>query len=97
VTSVALTLFSARALLAQHSFTPEEVADGVRICGSSCPTCHSPKGGGVSGALIMSGKFKCSSSDDDLSKLVRNGIPISTVQAQRDLSETQAGAVVACL
>ena len=48
------------------------------------------RGDGVSGAPIMSGNFKRASSDDDLIKLLRNGIPNTTMQAQRDLSETQA-------
>ena len=90
LTSAAMLFLSTGVMAAQHSFTPEEVADGGRIYGASCASCHGPRGDGVSGAPIMSGNFKRASSDDDLIKLLRNGIPNTTMQAQRDLSETQA-------
>jgi mono/diheme cytochrome c family protein len=100
IPAVVLTLTAlvfASGLLAQHSFTPEEVADGGRIYGASCSGCHGPKGDAVSGVALMSGTFKRATSDDDLARLVRNGIPNTPMQAQRDINDMQAATVVAYL
>ena len=93
----AAILLSAGVILAQHSFTPEEVADGGRLYGANCAGCHGPKGDAVSGAALMTGSFKRATSDDDLAKLVRNGIPNTTMQPRRELTDTQAATIVAYL
>jgi mono/diheme cytochrome c family protein len=90
-------LFSAGILLAQHSFTPEEVGDGGRLYGSNCASCHGPKGDAASGVELMTGKFRRATSDDDLVKLVRNGIPNTAMQPQRDMSDMQAATIIAYL
>jgi putative heme-binding domain-containing protein len=84
-------------MLGQHSFTPEEVADGGRLYGANCAGCHGPKGDAVSGAALMTGSFKRATSDDDLAKLVRNGIPNTTMQPRRELTDMQAATIVAYL
>jgi putative heme-binding domain-containing protein len=90
-------LLPAGVMVAQHSFTPEEVADGGRLYGANCASCHGPKGDAVSGAALMTGSYKRATSDDDLAKLVRNGIPNTTMQPRRELTDTQAATIVAYL
>jgi len=90
-------LLPAGFVLAQHSFTPEEVADGGRLYGANCAGCHGPKGDAVSGITLMSGKFNRATTDDELAKLIRNGIPNTTMQARRELSDTQSATIVAYL
>ena len=70
-------------LLAQHSFTPEEVAYGGRLYAANCTGCRGTKGDGVSSAELMTGKFRRATSDDDVVKLVRNGIPHVDCRASR--------------
>src|SRR5438874_8279926 len=94
---IAAMLFPAGLMLAQHSFTPEEVAEGGRLYGANCASCHGPKGDAVSGTVIMNGKFNRAASDDDLAKLVRNGIPDTPMQPHRELSDMQASTIVAYL
>jgi putative heme-binding domain-containing protein len=84
-------------MIAQHSFTPEEVADGGRLYGANCAGCHGPKGDAVSGAALMTGKFNRATSDDDLARLVRNGIPNTTMQPHREFTDMQAATIVAYL
>jgi len=84
-------------VLAQHSFTPEEVADGGRLYGTNCAGCHGPKGDAVSGITLMNGKFNRATSDDDLAKLIRNGIPNTTMLPRRELNDTQSATIVAYL
>ena len=84
-------------VLAQHSFTPEEVADGGRLYGANCAGCHGPKGDAVSGITLMNGKFNRATSDDDLAKLIRNGIPNTTMLPRRELNDTQSATIVAYL
>ena len=61
---------SSVAVLAQHSFTPEEVAEGGRLYTNNCAGCHGVKGDTVSGSELMTGKFKRATSDDELARLV---------------------------
>ncbi len=97
LTFIGALVLPAGFVLAQHSFTPEEVADGGRLYGANCAGCHGPKGDAVSGITLMSGKFSRATSDDDLAKLIRNGIPNTTMQARRELSDTQSATIVAYL
>lgn len=90
-------LLSGGALLAQHSFTPEEVAEGGRLYAANCASCHGAKGNTLPNAEVMTGKFKRATSDDDLSKLVRNGIPNSAMVAERNLTDMQSAQIVAYL
>lgn len=90
-------MLSVGGLLAQHSFTPEEVAEGGRLYSANCATCHGTKGNALPNAEVMSGKFKRATSDEDLAKLVRNGIPNTAMAADRNLTDMQSAQVIAYL
>jgi mono/diheme cytochrome c family protein len=83
-------------LFAQHAFTPEEIAEGGRMFQSNCTSCHGSAGDQVPGVALMSGKFSRASTDDDVARIIRNGIP-GTAMQRFNFTEQQAGMVVAYL
>src|SRR6266853_2174572 len=85
------------AVLAQHSFTPEEVEEGGRLYTANCLGCHGTSGYAITGAELMTGEFRRATTDDELARLIRNGIPNTTMKADRDLNDNQAAMVIAYL
>src|SRR5436190_893221 len=83
-------------LFAQHAFTPEEIAEGGRLFQSNCVSCHGSAGDQVQGVALMSGKFNRASTDDDVARIIRNGVPGTAMQSF-NFTEQQAGTVVAYL
>jgi mono/diheme cytochrome c family protein len=83
-------------LFAQHAFTPEEIAEGGRLFQSNCVSCHGSAGDQVQGVALMSGKFSRASTDDDVARIIRNGVPGTAMQGFA-FTEQQAGMVVAYL
>ena len=62
-------------LLAQHGYTPGDVQDGEGLFIENCAICHGPEGDAVPGVELARGKFKHASSDEELSEIIKNGIP----------------------
>lgn len=87
-------ILAAGALPGQHSYTPNEIEDGGRLYRMNCATCHGPDGDQVAGVDLGHGKFRQASSDEDLIKVIQNGIS-GTKMPPSKLSDTQAGTVVA--
>lgn len=58
-----------------HSFTKSDVDAGRRIYQASCIGCHGSDGSSVSGIDLGHGKFKRAVSDEDLAKIIVNGVP----------------------
>jgi len=85
------------AVLAQHSFTPEEVEEGGRLYAANCSGCHGTSGYAITGAELMTGEFRRATTDDELARLIRNGIPNTTMKADRNLTDNQAAMVIAYL
>jgi mono/diheme cytochrome c family protein len=83
-------------LLAQHAFTPEEIAEGGRLYQSNCTGCHGSAGDQVPGVALMSGKFRRATSDDEAAGIIRKGVPGTAMQAF-NFTEQQAGMIVAYL
>jgi mono/diheme cytochrome c family protein len=82
--------------LAQHAFTPEEIAEGGRLFQSNCTGCHGSGGDQVQGVALMSGKFRRATNDDEVVAIIRKGVPGTAMQAF-NFTEQQAGAIVAYL
>jgi len=63
------------ALSAQGRFNPTTVREGQRLFTEHCEMCHGPEGDAVPGVDLASNKFRRASSDEDLAKIIKNGIP----------------------
>jgi putative heme-binding domain-containing protein len=84
------------ALSAQHEYTASDVENGGRLFLGSCAGCHGPDGDGVSGVDLGHGQFRRASSDEDLVRIIRTGIP-NTGMPPNNVSEVNAANIVAYL
>jgi putative heme-binding domain-containing protein len=82
-------------LRAQHN-TASDIEDGGRVFQNTCANCHGPDGNEVAGIDLGRGQFRRPLSDQDLSQIIRNGIPGTPMPAS-NFSEDQAARVVAYL
>jgi len=64
-------------------FTPADIAYGARLYDAQCTTCHGANGDGVGGVDLRSGKFRNGSTDQDLVRVITNGVPGTGMQAFR--------------
>jgi len=83
-------------LLAQHGYTPGDVQEGEGLFIENCAICHGPEGDAVPGVELARGKFKHASSDEDLSQIIKNGIP-GTAMPPGNFHEHQLTALIAYL
>src|SRR4030095_648833 len=82
------------ALSAQHGYTRAEVENGARLFQASCATCHGPKGDMVRGVALLGGQFRRATSDEELVKIILEGIP-GTSMPPNSYSPLEAGMIVA--
>ena len=59
---------------ADHQYTSADIEAGSRLYANQCTLCHGPNGDGVNGVDLRRGVFRRSVSDDDLSRVITNGI-----------------------
>jgi putative heme-binding domain-containing protein len=78
-------------------YTPSDIETGRQQYAANCARCHGPDGDNVANADIGHGKFRRASSDSDLVRLIRNGIPSTTMVAMDGISEPNAQTIVAYL
>jgi putative heme-binding domain-containing protein len=91
----ACIVLAGAAILAQHD-TAADIEDGGRVFQNSCANCHGPDGDEIAGIDLGRGQFRRASSDQDLIRIMRNGIP-GTPMPANNFSEEQAARVVAYL
>jgi putative heme-binding domain-containing protein len=79
---LALLCVGARAEAAQNpapantgQYAQADMAYGAQLYDAQCTTCHGPNGDGVAGIDLRSGKFRNAVSDQDLTRIITNGIP----------------------
>ena len=82
---------------AQHEYTQSEIEAGRQQYANNCTRCHGPDGDNVANADIGHGKFRRASTDEDLARLIRNGIPNTAMAAMNNISEPNSQAIVAYL
>jgi putative heme-binding domain-containing protein len=56
-------------------YSRADVEAGQRIYGPQCQVCHGATGDGVPGIDLKLGRFRRSSSDEDIARIVTSGIP----------------------
>jgi len=91
---LALTLTSVQ-VSAQHE-TAFDIEDGSRAFRNSCQGCHGPDGNEIPGVDLGRGQFKTASTDADLIRVIRSGVP-GTAMPPVNMPEEQAARIVAYL
>src|SRR6478736_4321669 len=91
-----LLLASCTALLAQHEYAPLDIENGGRTYTNNCVYCHGPEGDQIPGINLLQGKFRRALSDDDIARIIREGIPGTGMPAQ-NMNEGNARTIVAYL
>jgi putative heme-binding domain-containing protein len=81
--------------LAQHE-TAADLLDGERAYQASCANCHGPDGDVIAGIDFRRGQFRRTMSDEDLSGIIRTGIPNTPMPAS-SMTVEQASKIVAYL
>jgi putative heme-binding domain-containing protein len=86
------------ALLAQqgHDTTPADIEAGSRYYGNYCAGCHGADGRGMPGTNLSRGTFRRAATDDELMRIVINGIP-GTAMPPAAFKTEQAAQIVAFL
>jgi putative heme-binding domain-containing protein len=56
-------------------YTQADIAAGYRVYSSTCVQCHGGNGDGVSGVDLRRGVFRRATSDDDLARVITDGVP----------------------
>jgi putative heme-binding domain-containing protein len=87
---------AAGVVLAQRSYTPGDVQDGLRLFIANCAACHGPEGDAIAGVDLGHGKFRRASSDADLIRIIQKGIE-GTGMPPNNFNDFQAGIIVAYL
>jgi putative heme-binding domain-containing protein len=82
------------AVSAQHGYTRAEIENGARLFQASCATCHGPTGDNVRGVALLGGQFRRATSDEQLVKIILDGIP-GTSMPPNNYSALEAGMIVA--
>src|SRR4029453_15898773 len=81
-------------LAQQHSYTQADIDAGAKLYDSNCGSCHGENGEKIFGIDFSKGTFKTARTDDDVIRIIRNGVP-NTGMPPSPLSEVQANTIVA--
>jgi putative heme-binding domain-containing protein len=96
--AVAAMLLIPRSVLAQsladHQYPTEAIEAGARVYVTECALCHGANGDGVDGVDLRRGMFRTARSDDDLRRIVTDGVGGSRMPSFA-LSGTELDGVVA--
>jgi putative heme-binding domain-containing protein len=92
--AVLATSLGSATVSAQHGYTRAEVENGARLFQASCATCHGPEGDMVRGVALLGGQFRRANSDEELVKIILEGIP-GTSMPPNSYSPLEAGMIVA--
>jgi putative heme-binding domain-containing protein len=92
-TIAACGILLAAALAAQDA----RVEQGGRLFAQACAGCHGPDGNQVAGIDLGRLQLRRAMADDEIARIIRSGIPGSAMTASNNITEEQAGTVVAYL
>lgn len=93
---MAITALARLSLGAQELPASVDAQDGQRLYLGACTNCHGPDGTSVPGVDLAHGRFRRAASDDEISEIIRRGIP-GTAMPPGNYSATQAARIVAYL
>jgi putative heme-binding domain-containing protein len=80
---------------AQHE-TAADLLDGERAYQGNCANCHGPNGDLITGIDLFRGRFRRPLTDEELVRIIRNGIPNTPMPATA-MTPEQAAKIVAYL
>jgi len=89
-------LLCGRPAFAQRFHVQSEAEQGEQLYQANCITCHGLEGDEVPGIDFAKGQYRRATSDDDLTRIIRDGIP-GTAMPPNKLSEIQRANIVAYL
>lgn len=72
---VVLLAAAAPARAQDHQYSSADIEVGVRVYGAQCALCHGPNGDMVNGVDLRRGRFRRAVTDDDLAKVIAEGVP----------------------
>src|SRR5579864_2876049 len=64
----------AQGALQDHQYSTSDIEQGSRLYATQCSLCHGPNGEGATGPELRRGQFRRSVSDEDLSRVILNGV-----------------------
>jgi putative heme-binding domain-containing protein len=82
--------------IAQHA-TAFDIEDGGRAYENTCASCHGPDGNLIAGIDFSRGVFRRPLSDDEIARIILNGIPNTPMPPTPGMSDEQAARIVAYL
>lgn len=91
-----LSLASTALLAQDHGYTQAEIDAGALLYEQNCTVCHGLDGSHVAGIELSSGQFQHAATDEDLARVIQQGLP-NTAMPPSALSAEQIGAIVAFL
>src|SRR6185503_2025380 len=94
--TICFCLLACGALLAQHEYAATDIENGGRNYTNNCVYCHGPEGDQIPVINLLQGKFRRALSDDDIARIIREGIPGTGMPAQ-NMNEGNARTIVAYL
>lgn len=76
-----IALLFVKALTAQqgHDYTPADVEAGSRYYSNYCSGCHGADGNSMAGANLSRGTFRRAANDEELARVITNGLPGTTM------------------
>jgi putative heme-binding domain-containing protein len=80
--------------LADHQYSSADIEAGARVYVADCALCHGANGDGVDGVNLRLGRFRSVRSDDDVRRVVTEGVAGSRMPAF-DLSAAELDGIVA--
>lgn len=81
----------------EHSYAPSDIENGRGLYQANCLGCHGDDADAVEGADLSTGRFRRASSDEELIRLIREGIPNTLMIPKTNLSYGDTRAIVAFL
>ena len=78
----------------QQRYLSSDVENGSRLYRNNCFACHGPEGNSIPGVDFQRGQFKRASSDDDLLRVIANGVP-GTAMPPTSMNDSARLALVA--
>jgi putative heme-binding domain-containing protein len=77
-----------------HQYSTSDIEAGLKVYTAECSLCHGPNGDLMSGIDLRRGRFRRAVSDDDLARVITNGVPDAGMPGFK-LQGTEVSALIA--